>query len=444
MLRRTLFILIFLMDICVIKAQTSKVWTLEECLSYAVEHSVDVHRQSLLVDRSKLDLQERRLAFVPMLSASSVQTMSTGRVLDPTTYVFEQTRFTSNNSSSVEGSITLFEGGKKQNSLNRAKQSLRYATLKEDAVRFDLKINVIAAYMDLLCAEERVEISRTSTEIISAQLVRSKTLLDAGNITESDILQLHSQLFAAENDLSSALQSERLARLALCDLLEIDEYETFNISFPLIVEENYMAPVIESVVDNHLDYQASLLNKSIAEADYKIAKSSLYPSLSLTVGYGSSWSDARKKMIQNVDGTMSYEAYPFMAQYTDNASAFMSLGLRIPIFSGLTSRNSLKRAEIAMKEAEIATDEIHKQIRKRILQAQIDCESAHEKYKRAQAEVQYAEEAYRQIDDKYNLGATDYLNWNTALVESVKANYALIESKYSYIFRCEILRMYTH
>ena len=61
---------------------------------------------------------------------------------------------------------------------------------------------------------------------------------------------------------------------------------------------------------------------------------------------------------------------------------------------------------------------------------------------RAKEEVRYAEEAYRQIDEKYNFGATDFLSWNTAFVELAKARYSLAESKYTYILKLEILKIY--
>lgn len=442
MLRRTLLILIFLMDICVTKAQTSKVWTLEDCIHHAEEHSIDVRKHLLSIESSEIELQEGKWAFFPMLSASSNSTVSTGRVLDPTTYKFEQTNLTGYNSSSIEGSLTLYEGGKKLNSVNRAKLSLRAAALKEEAVRYNLRINVVAAYMDLLCAGEEVSIARKSADLILEQIYRSQNLLDAGSITETDILQLQSQLFTAENDLSSAIQYEKMSKLAICDLLELDDFESFCVTDPEFAEDYNVSVDVDAAIMNHMDYQVAIVNQNIAKTDYKIAKSSLYPTLSLSAGYGSSWSDTRKRSIQNPDGTFRYEAYPFMAQYSDNASAFLSLGLRIPILSGLSSRNSSKRAEIVLRETELATVETYKQLRKKIIQAQIDYESARDKYQRAQAEVHYADEAYRQINEKYNLGATDYLNWNIALVESVKANYSLAESRYAFFLKCEILRMY--
>ena len=422
--------------------QAQKVWTLEDCINYAEENSIDVQKQALTTDKSRLDLQEGKWAFVPSISASTNYTASTGRVLDPTTYQFVQTSLTGNSSSSISGDIALFEGGKKIHALKRAKLSLRASFLKEESVRYNLKLNVIAAYMDVLCAEENIRIAEQSASLVEAQYERSKIRLEAGDITESDVLQLRSQLYSAQNDVSSARHSAQMALLSLCNLLEIEAYESFPVAEPAMDELTTELLDMDAAIEKHPDYQASLLNESLAHQDIKIAKASLYPTLSLSAGYGSSFSDARQKAIPNPDGTITYEAYSFFQQYADNRSVYVSVGLRIPIITGLSARNSVKRAKIAASEAECETRSIRKLLRKNILQAQIDCESARDKYLRAREEVRYAEEAQRQIEEKYNLGETDCLVWSAALAELAKAKYSESEAKYTGLLKAEILKSY--
>lgn len=67
-------------------------WTLEDCVHYALKNSAEVKKQSYSIEREKLTLQEGKWAFIPKLSVSSSYTMSTGRVLDPTTYQFVSTK----------------------------------------------------------------------------------------------------------------------------------------------------------------------------------------------------------------------------------------------------------------------------------------------------------------------------------------------------------------
>lgn len=442
MLRKTYMIAILFACSIPLAGQTNHAWTLEECIRYAVENNIDVQKQTIAVDESELSLIEGKWAFVPTLSASASYTIASGRVLDQTTYQFVETDYTTSSTASISGDLSLFEGGRKIYALNKAKLSLKAANLKEESVKYNLRLNVIASYMDVLCAEEQVVVAEESANLVEAQLERAKVLLEAGSITESDVLQLQSQLFAANNDIALANHSEKMARLALCNLLEIEDYESFVIAKP---ENSVLLPPVidvDSVVENNPDYQASIMNIGLFEYDYKIAKAGYSPRLSLSLGYGSSFSSARKKQLLNEDLTMRYEAYPFLEQYTDNASVFVSVGIAIPILNGLTVRNNVKRAKLAARDAELNMRTVKKNLHRQILQAQIDCETAQGNYYRTEEEVKYAEEAMRQVSEKYRLGTTDYLSWNTAMIELSKARYNLIEAKYTYLLKYEMLKSY--
>lgn len=441
MLKRFSIILFFVISVPDAFAQEKHVWTLEECIHYAEEHSLQIQKRNLNIEENEIAVDEGKWAFVPSLSMSSNYTMSTGRVLDPTTYQFVEISYTGNSCSSLSSDITIFEGGRKILALQKAKLSLRGAEIQKQSSRFELQSNVISAFMDVLCCQEQINIAKETYALVDSQLEHSKDMLDAGSITESDVLQLQSQLFSANNDISSARHSFDLARIGLCDLLEIDGYKDFEISYPDDITSNIRLIDIDGAIERHPSYQSSLIANGLAEVDLKLAKATLSPRLSLSAGYGSSFSDARKKAIQNEDGTFKYAAYPFFEQYVDNASAYASVGLSIPILSGLSARNGVKRAEIAAKEAKIATLDIRKQLRKEILQAQTDCTAAEEQYLQAVEEAKYAEEALRQITEKYNYGATDYLSWNTALLEYSKAMYSVTEYKYRYLLTCKKLQV---
>lgn len=419
-----------------------QVWTLEDCVNYALEHSIDLQRQEHAIDRERLALQEGKWAFVPRLSASTSYTMSTGRVLDPTTYEFVKTDYTGNSSASVSGDVTLFEGGRKIHALSRAKLSLKAALLQEEALKYNLRIQIAGAYMDVLCAREQTGIAQETVSLIEAQLSRTQSLFDAGSVTETDVLQLKTQLSAAKKDASSASYAYDKARLVLCDLLEWRDFKHFDVVEPSNLIPEMLDMDVDEAVENHPDIRTAAMRKELANVDYKLAVSAISPRLSLSAGFGTSYSDARQKALFDEDGTLRYEAYPFFEQYADNGSAFVSLSLSIPILNGLSTRNSIKRAQISAAETSLNALEMQKKIRRQILQAQMDCASAKERYEHSLTECNYAEEVFRQVEKKYNLGAADYLSWNTAVVDLAKARYSLAEAKYSFYLRTEILDYY--
>ena len=418
------------------------VWTLDDCVNYAMEHNIDLKRQALSIDRERLVLQDGQWAFVPRLSASTSYTMSTGRVLDPTTYEFVKTNYTGNSSASVSGDVTLFEGGRKIHALSRAKLSLKATMLKEESLKQSLRIQIAGAYMDVLCAREQERIARETETLIDTQLERTRKLYEAGSVTETDVLQLQTQLSAAKKDVSSAEYARRMARLVLCDLLEWEDIDEFEVSDSGQLHSEALDWDLDAVINNHPDIRSSELQKELADVDYRLALSAISPKLSLSAGFGTSYSDARPKVMANEDGTLKYEAYPFFEQYADNGSAYVSLSLSIPILNGLATRNGIRRARIAAAETKLDMMEARKRIRKQLLQAQMDCLLAKDQYEQSLEESEYAERVFQQVDRKYNLGAVDFLSWNTAVIDLAKAHYSLAEAKYSYYLRAEILDYY--
>lgn len=442
MFRRIISCCLFGLLLYPVYPASGQTWTLDDCVSYAMEHSIDIKRQEYAINKEHLSLQEGRWAFVPRLSASTSYTMSTGRVLDPTTYDFVRTNYTGNNSTSVSGELTLFEGGKKLHSLSKAKLSLKASFLNEESLKYNLRIQIAGAYLDILCAKEQERVANETVSLIESQLERTRSLYNAGSVTETDVLQLQTQLSAAKKDASSASYAFQMARLTLCDILEWEDYERFEVAeltSALPKVENWD---IEAVLDNHPDIRSSAIFSDLAVIDYKLARSAVSPRLSLSAGFGTSFSDARQKMIMNDDGTLKYQAYPFLEQYADNRSAFVSLSLTIPILNGLSTRNGIRRARIATEETRLNEIETRKKIRRQLIQAKMDCSAAEDLYNHSVNEARFAEKVFRQVDRKYNLGAVDFNSWNIAAVDMAKAHYSLLEAKYTYLLRVEILNSY--
>ena len=427
-----------------IRAQDSvRCWTLEQCIACALENNIEIKRQQLVGETKDIALSESRWAYAPSASISSIGSMSTGRVLDQTTYEFIKNSTVGSSSTSVYGSMNIFNGFKKMYALQRAKIDLRADAADMDAKKYDIRKEVTAAFLILLCAQADLESAEQTLTLLSSQADRVAVLVESGKVTDSDLMQANSQVFAAESDVSAAEGAVESAKLALCQLLEIRDYPSFSIIGDDVIP---IVPTrcadVEELVSSRPEYRSGEFAIKMAAKDLSIARSDYYPSLSLSAGYGSSWSSARQKSIQNPDGTFRYEAYPFFEQYLDNRNSYVSLSLNIPIFNAMSVHNGVKRRKIALKDAEYALQAKLKELAREYLQAEIDCRTAHKKYLSAEQQLSYAEEAERKVRERYDLGAADFNTWNIAATELAKARYSLSEAKYTYIFKVKVLEMF--
>lgn len=430
----------------VAQPDTARRWTLDACIVYALEHNIEIKTQELAAETKRVTFAESKWAYAPSVSASNSYNVSSGRVLDPTTYSFIENQTVSGNSTSLSANLMLFGGMSNLHSLRRAKLDLQAGLLGVEKTKNDISLNITAYYLEILCAQENIRNAEQIVETLKIQEEKTAKLVEVRKVTAADLLQIQSQLAEAENDLFTARNTYDIARLNLCQLLEMEDYTSFLTAAPeeTLPEINLPHGVDEVIEAAHSLPQVRMaaLDIDMAKRDIRIAQVAYYPSISLGAAYGSSFSDARQKMFQNPDGTYRYEAYPFFEQYKDNANKYISLSLNVPIFNRFSVRKNVRRQKIALQQAQYALRTMEKQVTKEVNQAWIDARTAWEKYGSSQKFVTTATEAARQVERKYNLGAATVVDYNTALNNLVKAQTQLLQAKYEYIFKTRIIDFY--
>ncbi len=439
--------IIFLLLSYITAYSQGKYWTLEECIAYAYEHNVEIKTHELDAEERRIALSESKWSFAPDISASNSNSLSSGRVLDPTTYEFIEQQTVGGNSTSVGANIIVFNGLRNVYNLKRTRLDLRSSLLATEKMRRDVRLNVTACYLEVLCAKETVGYAKRVVAELKVQEEKTAKKVEVSKVTVADLLQIQSQLADAENELLTALNSYDIARLNLCQFLELDDWSSFCATAPDDVEfdiMSYNATAMLDIVQELPELEVARIGIDIARCDLQIARADYWPTISLSAGYGSSFSNVRQKTFQNSDGTYRYDAYPFFEQYKDNASAYLSVSLNIPIFGRMMTRKNVQRKKISIKKSEYALRIAEKQVTKDITQALLDARTAWEKYLGAQRYVASAEEAARQIGRKYDLGVASVTDYNASVTASVKARSQLLQAKYEYLFKNLILKYYNN
>ena len=219
---RLLFFTAVFQTVTVASAQ-EKHWTLEECIAYAYEHNIEIKQQELTAESKRLAVAESKWSYTPSVSASAGYSLSTGRVLDETTYEFLENETVAGSNASLGASVPLFGGLRNHYNLRRAKLDLRSSLLAVEKMRNDVRMNVTAYYLEILCAEETIRDAEQVVAELRIQEEKTAKKVEARKVTTADLLQIRSQLADAENDVLTARNTYDIARLNLCQLLEIDD-----------------------------------------------------------------------------------------------------------------------------------------------------------------------------------------------------------------------------
>lgn len=191
-------------------------WTLEECITHAYEHNIEIKTEELTAAEKRIALSESKWNYAPDLSASTGVSFSTGRVLDETTYEFVENETVAGNNASLGANIQIFGGLKNYYNLKRAQLDLRSSLLAVEKMRNDVRMNVTAYYLEILCAEETIRDAEQVVAELRIQEEKTAKKVEARKVTTADLLQIRSQLADAENDVLTARNTYDIARLNLC------------------------------------------------------------------------------------------------------------------------------------------------------------------------------------------------------------------------------------
>ncbi|WP_339702735.1 TolC family protein [uncultured Marixanthomonas sp.] len=110
---------------------TTKIWTLQESIDYALANNITVKDAALDKNLAEVDYSKAKSSRLPNLFGSASQNFSNGNTIDPITsdYVSDQIHSTN---VGVSSSVTLFQGNQINNQIQQNKLLFEQRILLEE------------------------------------------------------------------------------------------------------------------------------------------------------------------------------------------------------------------------------------------------------------------------------------------------------------------------
>jgi len=433
-----LFVVLFLCAYSLISAQ-SKPWSLEDCIRYAIDHNISIKQLVIQKNIAAVNLNTAKMSRLPDLNASGGQSWNFGRT-QIESGLYENVK-QSNTSLSVGSSIPLFTGFRIPNEISKNKLDLETSVQNLEKAKNDLALNVASLFLQVLYNKELLKINQEQLSLSQAQIDRTHALVDAGKVPLSQLYDIEAQ---AANDKVSVVQSETDLKTAMLDLmqsLELQLNADFDISAPstddMVVK--YMSSVqpTQTVFDNAVqvkpEIKAQELQVQSAEKSLAIARSSYYPTLSLSMGVGTDYFYSYNKDFMNNS---------FSNQFKNNMGESIGLNLSIPIFNRFSVRNQVRNARFNIEYQQLALENAKKTLYKEIETAYLNAVSSQEKYKAAQEAIKSTSESFNYAKERYETGKSTVFEFNDARSKFIQSQSQEIQAKYDFIFRTKILDFY--
>jgi len=111
-----------------------KVWSLEECIKYAIDNNIQIKQQVLQTSLQENTLEQSKLNLLPTINGQASHNYSFNRTLDQTTYQYVDQNGQSNQFY-VGGTLNLFNGLQNYNTIRRNKYQLLASELDLQSIR---------------------------------------------------------------------------------------------------------------------------------------------------------------------------------------------------------------------------------------------------------------------------------------------------------------------
>jgi outer membrane protein len=237
----------------------------------------------------------------------------------------------------------------------------------------------------------------------------------------------------------------QLSYLALYQLLELPIAESFKIEKPVLPEIKANISMANSidVFNNAMsvrpEIQAAQLRVKSAEKDLEIAKGNNYPSLTFNANYYNLFNNQYSYPDPPI-GTG--EKIKFGDQLKNNRRSSLGLTLGIPIFNRFQVKNSISNAELQIQDFQYRLQTSSNTLRKDIEQVYTNALAALNRYNSTDKAVESMQEAFRYVEEKFNVGMVNSVDYNLQKNQLTSAQSQLLQAKYEYIFRTKILDFY--
>jgi len=414
-------------------ANAQERWSLEKCISHAIENNISIKQQQNAIERSEIELNTAKMNLLPSVNASASQSWSFGRGLTmDNTYV---NRNTASTSFDISGNVTLFAGMQKINSIKARKLNLEAATADLQRVKEDMSINVAQAYLQTLYAAEMLQVAKRQVELSKNVLEQKQKMMQNGKASESDVAEARAAVSRDELSIVQAENDYNLALLDLSQLLELPSPENFVIEEPDTAAQLMAIATIDEV------YADALRNKAIikgdetrivaAEKSVSIARGGHSPTLNLSGGVGT-----------NYYKTSGYTHESFGDQLDQNLSKYVALSLNIPIFNRFATRNEVRTARCQVENLNMQLNADKKALYKEVQQAYYNAVASESKYGSSLSAEESAQVAFNLVTKKFDNGKATQTEYDQSRTQWLKAVADRIQAKYEYIFRAKILEYY--
>ncbi len=429
--------LIILLAIAAKQVAAQNDWTMQQCMQYAVEHNHEVKQAELKLDNYKAQKTNAVGSFLPYVDANIGAQYNFGRAIDPETNGYTDVS-TFYNGYQLSASLPVFDGFSRLHALKAAKASelMGKSTLRKQ--QDQTALSVLQAFANVAYYDGLVKMADEKVEETTLLLKQTRLFEEVGRKSAADVAQVESQEAEAHYELtrqqnlyaSALLELKKAMALPLSEELRLTKVKSFGKDNSGV--ELGMAEANSSLSTLHPELQTAQYQVQASKHEWRQARASLFPSLSLSAGLNTTY----YKTLH------SETAASFRNQLKNNMGEFVGATVSIPLFNRLQTITNIRKAKNNYRIAQEALEQKQLELEKLSREAWQDWQGYLKQTVQMEKKVEADSIAYQLTKRQFEEGLSTAIDLHTTSTQLLKSKATLLQCQLMAMVKEQLVRYY--
>lgn len=420
-------------------ASMAKQWSLQDCISYALQNNISLQKTQLKKASAQEDYLQSKAALLPSLSASTNQSVNytpwvASGISSEGFSKASVDKVYYNGTYSVAGNYTIWNGNKNRNQVKLNKLATEAAAIDSATQALQLQEQIAQLYVQILYSDEAINVNKENYKSSLENEKRGKEMVKIGKMSKADLAQLTAQRAQDEYNIVQAESNVKNYKRQLKELLQITSDEEFDITIPATTDQMALAdvPALNGIYAAALEsrpefksYQ-NLLEQN--ELTIKIAKAGKLPTISANAGVSTS--------------STSMNSNDWTNQIKTNFNVGGGISVSIPLFDNRQTKTAINKANIQRQETLLSLKDEQTKLYSTIENYWLQATTNQSQFKAAKISSESAQTSYDLLSEQFKLGLKNIVELRTGKDNLLKAKQNELQAKYLTILNLNMLKFY--
>lgn len=422
-----LIILTLILGVNQVNAQ--KLWTLEDCVSYATIHNLPLKRQDVLVAIRNLDEEMARRERLPTIGGYFNGYSTFGHSQDVFGTIRRNDNFNSN--MGVNAEMTLYQFNYLRNQAKKATLEAEQERLEKEVLKKDLTLKVLQSYLQVLLTQALVNAQDSAINFSLQLLDKAEKSTAIGATAPAVVFESKANLAREKQQFQHYYKEMQQAKLSLAQQMNYADYKALIVFDPILESDIFKVGIKKSKADliqealMHNPVLTKLENQFLKlDVEAKLFKAADYPTVKGSASLGTTYFNAFK----------TPDERPFFGQTKDNFAQQLAIAVTIPVFNKGKTKRQLQQVSFRKQEIELLSEQEKLQQIQILDQLQLDWIESKQQYEISTEAFSATKESLEYSKRSFMAGKISIYDMNNSKNNLIKSETDMIRARYNTLF----------